>query len=106
MKLQREVERLKGFQGENELLRKEVRGLKSKLEEEQKCRGKIQTDLEQYQERVKVCMESMDSVERQFESRDLALQQLEGENSRLGDVGIQLKERLGQAEQIIVGQKR
>merc|ERR1719300_1852177 len=32
MKLQREVERLKGFQGENELLRKEVRGLRSKLE--------------------------------------------------------------------------
>merc|ERR1719356_1499460 len=106
MKLAREVERLKGHQGENELPRKELRGLRSKLEEEQKCRGKIQGDLEQYQERVKVCMESMDSVERQFESRDLALQQLEGENSRLGDVGLQLKERLGQAEQIIVGQKR
>ena len=106
MKLAREVERLKGHQGENELLRKELRGLRSKLEEEQKCRGKIQGDLEQYQERVKVCMESMDSVERQFESRDLALQQLEGENSRLGEVGLQLKDRLGQAEHVITGQKR
>jgi len=106
MKLAREVERLKGHQGENELLRKELRGLRSKLEEEQKCRGKIQGDLEQYQERVKVCMESMDSVERQFESRDLALQQLEGENARVEDVGVQLRERLGQAEHVIGGQKR
>jgi len=106
MKLAREVERLKGHQGENELLKKELKGLRGKLEEEQKCRGKIQGDLEQYQDRVKVCMESMDSVERQFESRDLALQQFEGENNRLGDVGMQLKERLGQAEQVIGGQKR
>lgn len=106
MKLAREVERLKGHQGENELLKKELRGLRGKLEEEQKCRGKIQGDLEQYQDRVRVCMESMDSVERQFESRDLALQQMEGENSRLGEVGMQLKERLGQAEQVIGGQKR
>jgi len=106
MKLAREVERLKGHQGDNDMLKKELKGLRSKLEEEQKCRGKIQGDLEQYQERVKVCMESMDSVERQFESRDLALQQLEGENSRLGEVGMQLKERLGQAEQVIGGQKR
>eukprot|EP00092_Neocalanus_flemingeri_P032623 GFUD01035484.1.p1 GENE.GFUD01035484.1~~GFUD01035484.1.p1 ORF type:complete len:1136 (+),score=438.78 GFUD01035484.1:195-3602(+) len=106
MKLSREVERLKGHQGENELLRKELRGLRSKLEEEQKCRGKIQSDLEQYQERVRVCMDSMDSVERQFESRDLALQQLEGENSRVEEVGVQLRDRLGQAEQVIGGQKR
>jgi len=106
MKLAREVERLKGHQGDNDMLKKELKGLRCKLEEEQKCRGKIQGDLEQYQERVKVCMESMDSVERQFESRDLALQQLEGENSRLGEVGMQLKERLSQAEQVIGGQKR
>ena len=106
MKLAREVERLRGHQGDNDMLKKELKGLRCKLEEEQKCRGKIQGDLEQYQERVKVCMESMDSVERQFESRDLALQQLEGENCRLGEVGMQLKERLSQAEQVIGGQKR
>jgi len=106
MKLAREVERLKGHQGENELLKKELRGLRSKLEEEQRCRGKIQGDLEQYQERVKVCMESMDSVERQFESRDIALQQMEGENARAEEVVMHLKERLGQAEQVIGGQKR
>ena len=40
MKLQREVERLRGFQGDNEFLKKEVKNLKTKLEEEQKCRSK------------------------------------------------------------------
>ena len=49
MKLSREVERLRGFQGDNEFLKKEVKSLKVKLEEEQKCRSKIQFDLEQYQ---------------------------------------------------------
>ena len=86
MKLAREVERLRGFQGDNELLKKEVKTLKVKLEEEQKCRSKIQADLEQYQDRVRTCMESMDCVERQFESRDLALQQMEGEQARYGGV--------------------
>ena len=122
MKLAREVERLRGFQGDNELLKKEVKTLKVKLEEEQKCRSKIQADLEQYQDRVRTCMESMDCVERQFESRDLALQQMEGEQARYGDkdichdwkifvfrmedLGLQLRTRLGQAEQVIGGQKR
>ena len=84
----------------------EVRRLDEIYLDTQKCFRKIQGDLEQYEDRVKVRMESMDSVERQFESRDLALQQFEGENNRLGDVGMQLKERLGQAEQVIGGQKR
>ena len=106
MKLQREVERLRGFQGDNEFLKKEVKSLKIKLEEEQKCRSRIQTDLEQYQDRVKTCMESMDCVERQFESRDLALAQMEGEQARMEDYGLQLRARLGQAEQVIGGQKR
>ena len=88
MKLAREVERLRGFQGDNELLKKEVKTLKVKLEEEQKCRSKIQADLEQYQERVRVCMESMDSVEREFEARDLALARLEGEKERGGEVQV------------------
>ena len=34
LKLSREVERLRGFQGDNDLMKKEVRTLKSKLEEE------------------------------------------------------------------------
>ena len=106
LKLSREVERLRGFQGDNDLMKKEVRTLKSKLEEEQKCRGKIQADLEQYQSRVKACMESMDCVERQFESRDLALAQMEGEQARMEDIGLQLRTRLGHAEKLIGGQKR
>ena len=42
MTLAREVGRLKGHQGEKELLKKELRRLRSKLEKEQRCR-----DLEQ-----------------------------------------------------------
>ena len=106
MKLSREVERLRGFQGDNEFLKKELKTLKMKLEEEQKCRVKIQADLEQYQDRVKTCMESMECVERQFESRDLALQQMEGEHARMEDYGAQLRSRLVQAEQCIGVQKR
>jgi len=106
MKLQREVERLRGYQGDNDLLRKEAKTLKSKLEEEQRCRVKIQADLTQYQERVKTCMESMDSVEREFECRDLALQQMTGQHARLEDWSHQVRARLSQAEQVISGQKR
>ena len=106
MKLQREVERLRGYQGDNDLLRKEAKTLKSKLEEEQRCRVKIQADLTQYQERVKTCMESMDSVEREFESRDIALQEMTGQQARLEDWGLQVKARLTKAEQVISGQKR
>ena len=53
------------------------------MEEEKTIRGNIQADLEQYQERVRVCMESMDSVE-----RDLALARLEGEKERGGEVQV------------------
>merc|ERR1719462_1045244 len=38
--------------------------------------------------------------------RDLALQQMEGEHARMEDLGYQLRARLGQAEQVIGGQKR
>ena len=33
-----------------------------------------------------MCMESMDSVERQFEARDLALARLEGEREKGGEL--------------------
>ena len=69
-------------------------------------RGGIQADLEQYQERVKVCMESMDSVEREFEVRDLALARLEGERERGGELTDRLRDRLSQAESVVAGQRR
>ena len=72
-------------QGEAEQLKRELTRARSKLEEEKTIRGNIQADLEQYQERVRVCMESMDSVEREFEARDLALARLEGEKERGGE---------------------
>ena len=106
MKLTRELERFKVFQSENDHLKKELRSVKSRLEDEQQCRSKIQEDLEQYQDRVRICMESMDSVERQFESRDLTLQQLQGEREQEKEVVCKLSERLNHAEQVILGQKR
>merc|ERR1719237_1245488 len=106
MKLTREVERLRGHQGEAEQLKRELTRARSKLEEEKSIRGNIQADLEQYQERVRVCMESMDSVERQFEVRDLALARLEGEKERGGEVQERLRERLSQAESMVGGQRR
>ena len=75
-------------QGEAEQLKRELTRARSKLEEEKTIRGNIQADLEQYQERVRVCMESMDSVEREFEARDLALARLEGEKERGGEVQV------------------
>ena len=51
-------------------------------------------------------MESMDSVEREFESRDMALQEMTGQQARLEDWGHQVRARLSQAEQVISGQKR
>ena len=69
-------------------------------------RAGIQTDLEQYQERVRVCMESMDSVERQFEVRDLQLARLEGERERGGELTDKLRDRVAQAEGVVVAQRR
>merc|ERR1719391_708818 len=100
------VERLRGHQGEAEQLKRELTRARSKLEEEKTIRGNIQADLEQYQERVRVCMESMDSVERQFEVRDLALARLEGEKERGGEAQERLRERLSQAESMVGGQRR
>ena len=55
---------------------------------------------------LRTCMESMDSVEREFESRDMALQEMTGQQARLEDWGHQVRARLSQAEQVISGQKR
>ena len=106
LRLTREVERARAGAGDADQLRKEVRGLRARLEEEQQSRQRVEQDLATYQERVKVCMESMDSVERQFESRDLALARLEGENIRVEEAGGQLRSRLEQAEAVIAGQRR
>lgn len=93
-------------QGEAEQLRREVQRAKGRLEEERGVRAGIQADLEQYQERVRVCMESMDSVERQFEVRDLQLARLEGERERGGELTDKLRERVAQAEGVVVAQRR
>ena len=71
-------------------MKKEIKMLISK-KEEQKCWGKIQTDLKQYQSRVKGCEENMDYVKRQFE--------MEGEQARM-DIGLKLRTRLGQGAEL------
>jgi hypothetical protein len=70
MRLQREVERLKMQVGENDHLKKELRSVKSKLEEEQKSRVKIEAELDRHNDKVRMIAQSMDCVEKQFETRD------------------------------------
>merc|ERR1719430_2017918 len=48
----------------------------------------------------------MDSVERQFEVRDLQLARLEGERERGGELTDKLRERVAQAEGVVVAQRR
>ena len=43
---------------------------------------------------------------RQFESRDFALAQMEGEQARMEDIGLQLRTRLGHAEKLTGDQNR
>ena len=70
MKLHREVERYKSQVTENDSLKKELRLVKAKLEEEQKTRTKIEQQLDQHNEKVKMIVQSMDCVEKEFECRD------------------------------------
>ena len=62
---------------ENEVLKKELKSVKQKLEEEQKSRVSIQKDLENNHERVRAIMTGMESVEREWENRGETLEQLQ-----------------------------
>ena len=77
MRLQREVERLKGQMSDGEALKKELRSVRSKLEEEQRMRVRIEGELDRHNEKVRMIAQSMDCVEQQFETRDNNIQSLE-----------------------------
>ena len=77
MKLHRELEKLKTQAGESDHLKKELRSVRTKLEEEHKSRLKIETELDKHNEKVRLIVASMDTVEREFETRDENIHALE-----------------------------
>ena len=64
-----------------------------------------QADLDANHERVRLIMESMDSVERQFESREVTVGQLETDLRGAQDLVSYLQQDINKAEQTIAGQK-
>ena len=78
MKLHREIEKYKQQGSENDHLKKELRTLKAKYEDEQKARHRLEQALDVQNKKVKQIAESMDSVEREFEKRDASIYDLEG----------------------------
>jgi len=79
MKLHRELEKLKQGASEYDLVKKELRTVKAKLEEEQKLRTKMEHQLDMHNKKVKEIADSMDCVEREFEKRDATIYDLEGQ---------------------------
>ncbi|XP_040579727.2 uncharacterized protein [Lepeophtheirus salmonis] len=77
MKLHREVERLKAQVNENEHLKKELKSVRIKLEEEVKARVHIEKQLDEHNDKVQCIVRSMDTVEREFECRQDNMLQLE-----------------------------
>ena len=77
MKLHREIEKYKSAANESDNLKRELRQVRSRLEEEQKSRARIEHELDQHNDKVKLIAKSMDSVEQEFEFRDSNIQQLE-----------------------------
>lgn len=77
MKLHREIEKLKSQASKSEALKKELRSTKAKLEEEHKVRMKTERELAEHNKKVKTIAQNMDTVEKEFQSRDKIIQTLE-----------------------------
>ncbi len=60
-----------------ELLSKELRAAKLKLEQEQALRAQIERQLDDHNDKVRMIVASMDSVEREFERRDASSAQMQ-----------------------------
>ncbi len=105
MKLHRELEKLKQSANEHDMVKKELRSLRAKYEEEQKARSRLEITLEQQNKKVKQIVSQMDGIEREFEKRDATIYDLEGQ------VGVEkskvenLEAELGKASRIIESQK-
>jgi len=106
MKLQREIERMKAQTTENELLRKELKNVRIKLEEEQKSRMSVQRDLDKNHESVRNIMAGMESVEREWESKEEAIDKLQAELNRTQEVEVDLRDQLSTAGQSVHAQKK
>ena len=105
MKLHRELEKLKQSANEHDLVKKELRNVKAKYEEEQKLRTKIEHQLDTHNKKVKEISGVMDTVEREMEKRDANIVDLEGqvhvERSKIES----LEQELQKASKIIESQK-
>jgi predicted nucleic acid-binding Zn-ribbon protein len=104
MKLHREIEKYKSAANESDNLKRELRQVRSRLEEEQRSRARIEHELDQHNDKVKLIARSMDSVEQEFEFRDASIQQLETEMRNTKDKATSLEEKLKNANEIITKQ--
>ncbi|XP_059090258.1 putative leucine-rich repeat-containing protein DDB_G0290503 [Tigriopus californicus] len=106
MKLHREVERLKVQANESDALKKELRAVKLKLEEEQRSRIKIEQQLDKHNEKVKLIVQSMDTVEREFETRDENIAHLETKLRESQEVIANYQHDLEQSTEVVLTLKR
>lgn len=106
MKLHREVERLKIQANESDALKKELRSVKLKLEEEQRSRIKIEQQLDKHNEKVKLIVQSMDTVEREFETRDENIAHLEQKLRESQEVIANYQHDLEQSNEVVLTLKR
>ena len=105
MKLHRELEKLKTAAGESENLKRELRSLKAKFEEEHKSRVRIENQLDKHNARVKQINDSMDTVEKQVATRDENILVLERSLLETRDMVAKLEGDLQDADEVIHGLK-
>jgi len=104
MKLHREIEKLKTAANESDHLKRELRTVRSRLEDEQRARQRIEHELDQHNEKVKLIARSMDSVEQEFEVRDANIRQLEVQIQKSRSAMATLEDKLRVANDVIARQ--
>ena len=104
MKLHREIEKLKSAANESDHLKRELRSVRARLEEEQRARARIEHELDQHNEKVKLIAKSMDSVEQEFEIRDSNIKQLESQVQHSRSHVATLEDKLKVANEVIQSQ--
>merc|ERR1719357_1359997 len=105
MKLHRELEKLKQTANEHDLVKKELRTIRTKYEDEQKARHRLEVAMDTQNKKVKQIVESMDGVEREFEKRDANIYDLEGQVKIEKSKVESLEAELQKASRIIESQK-
>lgn len=105
MKLHRELEKLKQTANEHDLVKKELRSIRTKYEDEQKARHRLEQAMDMQNKKVKQIVESMNGVEREFEKRDATIYDLEGQVKVEKSKFDSLEAELQKASRIIESQK-